>query len=246
MDFDHSHRWKCVSAREVDKPITMVYTRESKKIKEGEMNVGGVDWWGEKVEEKMEESENKDESKFGGKGGEGMSEKEASEGAGDSKVDAGGEEATEEEKDSKGKDESKPGVGVGIPLDDARPGVIPPWSVGNTGSSPRKTLAHYAQIFDEWEKRPGIPGRRPPPKRKFPGHGERVVEPPLYSVQLEELNRQADLQKWRDILREREAEAGPSGGRQQELDRQANLQKWKDIIRYTLARRSDSSDSDSE
>ena len=31
VDFDHSHRWRSVKAREVDKPITMVYTRESKK-----------------------------------------------------------------------------------------------------------------------------------------------------------------------------------------------------------------------
>ena len=147
----------------------------------------------------------------------------------------------------KGKSRLKVGAKVGakVPLEKARKEEVTlkrkSTGRGETGSrgDTRKfpTLDLFEDLFHAWERKPGIPGKRAPPL---------VRDPPLFSLQFEELNRRADQEHWRYILRQSEAdreivrqqekqkrksdtEAGPSG-----------LQRLKNLTLSVLLDRSDS------
>ena len=57
-DLDLTHRWRSVAAREEDMTLTMVYTREWKKVSkgEGEAGRGDSDKWGGKAAGDAEQS----------------------------------------------------------------------------------------------------------------------------------------------------------------------------------------------
>ena len=154
-------------------------------------------------------------------------------------------EDTREKTGSKGKGKSGLKVGVEGPLESARDEEVTlkrkVTEHGETGgrSDTRKfpTLDSCGDLWQAWERKPGIPGKRAPPL---------VRDPPLWSLQFEELNRKADQEFWRYILKQSEAdkeivrqqqqqqqkshsEAGPSG-----------RQRLKNIVKSVLLDRSDS------